>query len=248
MTDTTNTNTNTTTNTKGKTKLPETLCWTCKFCTGCTRPNPRAAGATAAATTGNNNKKEPQFFTCPWAHDHHPVPGWTAIRTGLKVTPTQLTTSYIVEKCPYYEPDLEAKIMAMDASEIALRLEISTGFVKEHLKLSRQVLYVYTKRYNKLARQHAARTGEDKPPLADRYKLKREIINDMLEATKDELDDILNASEDGTIAITDSSDDRRYNRELEQTERDCVELLRTLGWHYKSKKKKESEGVAGASK
>ena len=134
--------------------------------------------------------------------------------------------------------------MAMDASELALRLEISTGFVKEHLKLSRQVMYVYTKRYNKLAKQHAARTGEDKLPLADRYKLKREIINDMLESTRDELDDILNASEDGTttaVTTADSSDDRRYNRELEQTARDCVELLRTLEWHYKSKKKKREE-------
>ena len=82
---------------KRNTPIKETLCWTCEFSTGLTQPHPAS-------------QRKNHMFQCPWASAHEPVPGWTATPNNLKVSPTETTLSYCVEKCPYYTPDLEARI------------------------------------------------------------------------------------------------------------------------------------------
>ena len=114
--------------------MKETICWTCKFCTGATLPNPNY----------KNNNNENKFFICPWVTQYKPVLGWSATETKLKVAPKQTIDSYLVHECPYYVADLEAKIAAMTTKQIAARLEVSSAFVEKHLKLSRQILYIYT--------------------------------------------------------------------------------------------------------
>ena len=231
---------NTTTNTTTTSKQKETLCWTCKFCTGCTRPNPRAAGAspdttmgvttvdhTAAVATATTPVAEPKFFTCPWAHDGKPVPGWTATKTDLKISPDNITTSYMVEKCPYYIPDLEAQILSLDMSELAKRLELSEAFVRKHIKLSRQILYTYTIRYPKEVKIKKGRTGKDHLSMQARYKLRRSIVKEILACAQDEV----------TETTGDSSDEIRYKIALNQTISGCMSMLKQLERTYKQHKK-----------
>lgn len=190
--------------------MKETLCWTCEFCTGVTRPNPNP----------NDTNK---FFVCPWASRCQPVPGWKAKKTELKVVPNHTTTSYLVESCPYYVADLEAKIAAMDYEQIARRLETSISFVRRHLKLSRQVLYIYTNKYNKMAKIHFHKTGEKYLPAKDRYDLKKDIIKDILLLAQEEIAELTG----------DSSDDIKYNRALKQIIPDCQEMLKQVDRWYK---------------
>lgn len=229
-----NTTTDTTITTTSKQK--ETLCWTCKFCTGCTRPNPRAAGASpdiamggvttdnhtaAAATTAATT--ESKFFTCPWAHDGKPVPGWTATKTDLKVSPDNITTSYMVEKCPYYIPDLEAQILSLSMNELAKHLELSEAFVRKHIKLSRQILYTYTIRYPKEVKIRRGRTGKDHLSTQARYKLRKSIVREILLCAQDEV----------TETTGDSSDEIRYKIALNQTISGCLSMLKQLERTYK---------------
>lgn len=192
--------------------MKETICWTCKFCTGATLRNP-------------NQKDKNKFFTCPWATQHQPVPGWSATETKLKVAPKQIIDSYFVHECPYYVPDLEAKIAAMTTKQIAARLEISSAFVEKHLKLSRQVLYIYTKQYNKKAKAFFAETGKKSLPAKTRYEMKRDIVIDMLISAKDELEETAGEA-------NDSSDDMRYNTALKQIVPGCQGMLRQLKRNY----------------
>ena len=156
------------------------------------------------------------------------------IKTDLKIAPKQTITSYIVESCPYYVPDLEAQIAAMSHEEIAKRLEISNRFVRSHQKLSRQVLYVYTKQYVKESRKQYAKTGVKKLDAATRYEMKKHIVEQILLSTQEELLDEAEAK-------AESSDDMRYNREMNQIEPDCQEMLRKLEWAYKNKSKGKSK-------
>lgn len=197
--------------------MKETICWTCKFCTGATLQNP-------------NPKDNNKFFTCPWATQYQPVPGWSATQTKLKVAPTQTVDSYCVHECPYYAPDLEAKIAAMTTKQIAAKLEISSAFVEKHLKLSRRVLYIYTNQYNKKAKAFFAETGKKGLPAKTRYEMKRDIVIDMWVNAKDEL-------EDAAQEANDSSDDIRYNTALKQIIPGCQGMLRQFKRNYKIRKK-----------
>lgn len=221
------------TTTAGKQK--ETLCWTCKFCTGCTRPNPRAASASPDATTGATtvvHTAEPKFFTCPWAHDGKPVPGWTATKTDLKVSPDNITTSYMVEKCPYYIPDLEAQILSLNMRELAKHLELSESFVRKHIKLSRQILYTYTIRYPKEVKIRKGRTGKDHLSMQARYKLRKNIVKEILSYAQDEV----------TELVGDSSDEVRYKIALNQTISGCVSMLKQLERTYKRRREAKTHG------
>lgn len=215
----------TTNNNKKRGKTPDTLCWTCKFCTGATLPNPRAEGYNAANTTGEQ-PKEPPYFTCPWAHNHKPVAGWTATKTDLKISPKLTTTSYIVEKCPYYKADLEAQINALTADQISKRLEVSVTFVKEHRKISKQLLYTYTKEYNHLVKQHYASTGEKVLPAKVRYKLKMSIAEDMLLYAKE----ILKEYEE---MIDSSEEEQEHAIQTKQEIKGCMAFIKNITFHYK---------------
>lgn len=199
-------------------KKTETLCWTCKFCTGATKPHPRV--------TKNNG-----LFQCPWASRLEPVEGWTAAQKTLKVSPEETTTTYFVEGCPYYIADLEAQIEALTPKEIANKLEISSTFVSQHLKISKQVLYTYTKLYNNMLSDFKKKNPEAKQlPIKARYNLKKEIINDILQVAIEELQF---EQEDN-----DSSDEEKYNTSIKQQIPDCQEMLRSIEYHYKQKVKK----------
>lgn len=199
--------------------MKETICWTCKFCTGTTLPNPNY----------KNNNNENKFFLCPWVTQYKPVPGWSAAETKLKVAPKQTIDSYLVHECPYYIADLKAKIAAMTTKQIAARLEVSSVFVEKHLKLSRQILYIYTNQYNKKAKIFFAETGRKGLPAKTRYEMKRDIVIDMLISAEEEL-------EDAAEEMNDSSDDIRYNITLKQIIPSCQGMLRQLKRNYKIRK------------
>lgn len=199
--------------------MKETICWTCKFCTGVTLPNPNHKD--------NNDKNK--FFICPWVTQYQPVPGWTATATKLKVDPKQTVDSYCVHECPYYVADLEAKIAAMTPKEIAIRLEISSAFVEKHLKLSRQILYIYTNQYNKKMKARFVKAKEKKLSAKERYEMKKMIILETLINAQEELEDA--AERQG-----DSSDDVRYNITLRQIIPSCQGMLRQLKRNYKARK------------
>lgn len=196
--------------------MKETICWTCKFCTGATLPNP-------------NPKDKNKFFLCPWVTQYKPVPGWSATETKLKVAPKKTIDSYLVHECPYYIADLKAKIAAMTTKQIAARLEISSAFVEKHLKLSHQILYIYTNQYNKKAKTLFAETGKKSLSAKTRYEMKRDIIIDMLISAQEEL-------EDAAGEMNDSSDDIRYNITLKQIILGCQGILRQLKRNYKIRK------------
>ena len=199
--------------------MKETICWTCKFCTRVTLPNPNY----------KNNNNENKFFICPWVTQYKPVPGWSATETKLKVAPKQTIDSYLVHECPYYVADLEAKIAAMTPKEIAAKLEVSSAFVEKHLKLSRQILYIYTNQYNKKAKTFFAETGKKGLSAKTRYEMKRDIVIDMLISAQEEL-------EDSVGEANDSSDDVRYNITLKQIVPSCQGMLRQLKRNYKARK------------
>ena len=215
-------------------KERDTICWNCKHCTGATSPNPLYKQEPTA----------PKFFTCPWATEGKPVPGWTAEKTDLKVSPEVTTESYLVEACPYFEPDLGAKIAAMSNEEIAKRLEVSTRFVSKHLKLTRQVLYTYVKRYNSKVHEYKERTGEKILPMEMRYEMKTGIVQDILETAEDEIREY----EEELVAGTgdSSSDDVKYVRSLKQMIPDCKEMLTQMKNSYKRRVK--AAAAAGQDK
>lgn len=199
--------------------MKETICWTCKFCTGATLPNPNY----------KSNNNENKFFICPWVTRHKPVSGWSVTETKLKVTPKQTVDSYCVHECPYYIADLEAKITAMTPKEIAIRLEISSAFVEKHLKLSRQILYIYINQYNKEIKTRLAKTEGGNLSVKEKYEMKKRIILETLISAQEEL-------EDSVGEANDSSDDVRYNITLKQIIPSCQGMLRQLKRNYKARK------------
>lgn len=205
--------------------MDETLCWTCKYCTGATLPHPKS-------TSPNG------LYRCPWVTEQQPVPGWTATPQKLKIKPDETIDSYCIHECPYYLPDLEAQINALPIQEIARRLEISTTFVADHKKICKQILYTYTKEYERCVKeikQYILNTGnktpegankKGKPNAQKRYELKTNIVKELLDFAQESLADM--------ETIEDSSkDERDYKIQLSQNVKDCAELLRNINYHYK---------------
>lgn len=59
--------------------MKETLCWGCNKCTG----------------------------FCPWSQDFTPVDGWDATPTKIETeVPGEYIDSFLIHKCPLYEPDI----------------------------------------------------------------------------------------------------------------------------------------------
>ena len=205
-------------------KCNETLCWTCRCATGTTIPH-------HLSTSPNG------LFRCPWAADYKPVPDWEAEPKKLKIKPDETIDSYMVLRCPFYLPDLEAKINALSTKEIARRLEISTSFVNDHKKICKQVLYTYTKQYHRYVeadKKYAAQlttvlgtyTKPQKPDATQRYKMKRDIVKELLIFSQGSLRD-LETSDDS------SQDGYDYAIQLRQSIKDCEDLLKNLEFHYK---------------
>ena len=199
-------------------KTHDQPCWTCQFATGCTKPHKKSP---------NDNG----LYTCPWATQHKPVPGWTAKSTQLKVSPTIITPSYDIMECPYYTPDLSGIIEAMPLSKVAKLLRLTENFVKRRITASRYVLYQYAKAFDKLKEEKRDKiTGAtNKPTPQETYALKIRILKDTIEMINWELSE----SEEGTEDCI--KDERRMLK-------GCQDILRTYELQYKrEQKRRETE-------
>lgn len=248
----------------------ETLCWTCKYCTGATLPTTNHNSQTTKTTTNHQSAASgvtitpngATLFQCPWATRGEPVEGWTAQPTKLKIKPTEVIDSYEVKSCPFYAPDLEAQIDAMAPEEIAKILCIPLSFVKKaHSKICKQVLYTYIQRYNKAKKLSKTGTLTRK----EAYLLRTQIVKELLMYAQEDVDLIENETnspieeQNGTASDTktsidiyelyelsrsenSSSDDERYLTQAKQTIEDCKEMLHRMEFTYK----KQSNQLAAA--
>lgn len=176
----------------------ETLCWTCKYCTGATLHTTNHNSQTTKTTTTHQSAASgvtitpngATLFQCPWATHGKPVEGWTAQPTKLKIKPTEVINSYEVKSCPFYAPDLEAQIDAMAPEEMAKILCIPLSFVKKaHSKICKQVLYTYIQRYNKAKK--LSKTGM--LTRKETYLLRTQIVKELLMYAQEDVNLIENA-------------------------------------------------------
>ena len=198
-----------------RTKTYEQPCWTCKFATGRTEPHSKSP---------NKNG----LFTCPWATQQQPVPGWTATQTQLKVSPMVVVPSYNIESCPYHTPDLGGIIEAMPLERVAKLLHLSLSFVKRRITASKHVLYQYAQALNKIKEKR----GKDyKPTPEEAYKLKIAVINDIIDQTSWEIEDSADENEAAAGTLTDTTITTGTTREKEIKDakyllKGCQEILK----------------------
>lgn len=206
------------------TMCKETLCWTCKHCTGATLPTTNHQSAASGVTITPNGGT---LFQCPWATHGQPVEGWTAEPTKLKIKPDEVIDSYEVKSCPFYAADLEAQIDAMAPEEIAKMLCIPLSFVKKaHSKICKQVLYTYIQRYNKAKRLSKTGTLTRK----EAYLLRTQIVRELLIYAQEDIDlieDSINSSaeeQNRTDSNTNSNIDLGANSETNLGTRTDINL------------------------
>ena len=220
MTQTQTANTNTNTALTGRTTLinqngkRETLCWTCKHCTGSCLPE----------TDKNTNTKA--LYQCPWVRDYTPVEGWTATRTELKVAPDQKTESYFIHSCPHYKMDLEGQIDVLSAEDLSKAIGFGNRYAAGHMEFCKKVLYT-------LISQKSRRLNGRPYTKKTRYQMVKDIIGEILVYDLDEITDIENtAKEIGDNLDLSPSDANKYLVELRAEVKHCEAGLSDLKYHY----------------
>ena len=107
--------------------------------------------------------------------------------------------------------------------------------MRNHKKISKEILYTYTKLYNRtlnkkrdLDRFYNCPETKTLSPQ-ERYALKTEIIKDLIETSEDRL------KEYETGLGESSFDEQRDYTNLKQTITGAKEILKNLQYHYKQK-------------
>ena len=210
-------------------KNPETLCWTCKHCT--CAPSSDFLPLSKTLPDGRVTKQT----VCPWAAEFKPIPNWLATARVIK-TPTQNKPSanaqmptldhscphaqtpdqtYTVHACPYYKPDLEARVSAMTDDELKRLLGLPYSFCNEHHKFITQLAISYIKEMEKLAAAHKENPGAPYPQTkSERFAIRRAVIKRHKYYLECDLETLLEDAEQNTTTANDTNDDDILDKSL----------------------------------
>ena len=197
-------------------KTPETLCWTCTHCT--CAPSPDFLPLSKTLPDGRVTKQT----VCPWAAELKPIPNWLATARVIK-NPSDKNTqasempdkTYIVRACPYYEPDLEARVNAMTDDELKRLLGLPYSFCNKHHKFITQLAISYIKEMRKLA---AARKENPEAPYpetkAERFTIRRAVVKRHKYYLECDLETLLEDVEQNATISSDADDVDRFDKSL----------------------------------
>lgn len=206
-------------------KQPETLCWTCTHCTGA--PSSDFLPLSKTLPDGRVAKQT----VCPWAAEFKPIPNWLATARVIKntslnksSTDTKMTTlnhsyphtqepetldkTYTVHTCPYYKPDLEARVSAMTDDELKRLLGLPYSFCYEHRKLVTQLAILYIKEMEKLAAAHKENPEAPYPQTkSERFAIRRAVVKRHKYYLECDLETLLEDTEQDTTTSDSTNDD-----------------------------------------
>lgn len=198
-------------------KNPETLCWTCTHCT--CAPSSDFLPLSKTLPDGRVAKQT----VCPWAAEFKPIPNWLATARVIKKStldhscPHAQTSdkTYTVHVCPYYRPDLEARVSAMTDDELKRLLGLPYSFCNEHRKFVTQLAISYIKEMEKLA---AARKENPEAPYpqtkSERFAIRRAVVKRHKYYLECDLETLLEDTEQDMTTSNDTNDDEILDKSL----------------------------------
>lgn len=213
-------------------KQPETLCWTCTHCT--CAPSSDFLPLSKTLPDGRVAKQT----VCPWAAEFKPIPNWLATARVIK-TPTQNKLSvnaqtptsdhscsyaqtpetpdqtYTIHACPYYKPDLEARVSAMTDDELKRLLGLPYSFCNEHRKFVTQLAISYIKEMETLATAHKENPEAPYPQTkSERFAIRRAVVKRHKYYLECDLETLLEDAEQDTTISNDANDDDILDKSL----------------------------------
>ena len=213
-------------------KQPETLCWTCTHCT--CAPSSDFLPLSKTLPDGRVTKQT----VCPWAAEFKPIPNWLATArvikntsfhkssTDIKTTtlnhscphaqaPETLDQTYTIHACPYYKPDLEARVSAMTDDELKRLLGLPYSFCNEHRKFVTQLAISYIKEMEKLAAAHKKNPKAPYPQTkSERFAIRRAVVRRHKYYLECDLETLLEDAEQDTITPNSTNDDEVLDKSL----------------------------------
>lgn len=206
------------TQTPNHNQKPETLCWTCTHCT--CAPSPDFLPLSKTLPDGRVTKQT----VCPWAAELKPVPGWLATARTIKNSsdrnvqaPEAPEQTYTVHACPYYKPDLEARVSAMTNDELKRLLGLPYSFCDGHRKFVTQLAISYIKEMEKLAAAHKENPEAPYPKTkAERFAIRRAVVKKHKYYLECDLETLLEDAEQNTLSSnnTNTNDDNTLDKSL----------------------------------
>ena len=194
-------------------KQPETLCWTCTHCT--CAPSSDFLPLSKTLPDGRVAKQT----VCPWAAEFKPIPNWLATARIIKNTsnenlsnknaqaPGTPDQTYTVHACPYYKPDLEARVSAMTDDELKRLLGLPHSFCNEHRKFVTQLAISYIKEMGRLAAAHKENPEAPYPQTkSERFAIRRAVVRRHKYYLECDLETLLDDAEQNTT-VSDSTND-----------------------------------------
>lgn len=215
---------------------PETLCWTCQYCTGGKLDK---SVKYIKKSTGETKT----YDRCPWISFSKKVPGWNAEKTEINNRNRGgKLSSYLVKTCPLYKEDERKEPTVEDIIR-------DTGFTSRFIMRSRSFLWDYYDTYKILLAQaqKAARinleivknetqnktTSGTKIVKNDSSSLLKIVKNDSLLLTYNQLAKVQIAAcnaylEDAQIDLEEGViTQEEYDKELENMEKIEEEIQKT---------------------
>lgn len=210
-------------------KTPETLCWTCTHCT--CAPSSDFLPLSKTLPDGRVSKQT----VCPWAAEFKPIPNWLATARVIKntsnevikntsnenissenaQTPETPDKTYTIHVCPYYKPDLEARVSTMSDDELKRLLGLPYSFCSEHRKFVTQLAISYIKEMEKLA---AARKKDPEAPYpqtkSERFAIRRAVIKRHKYYLECDLETLLEDAEQDMMIPNGTNDDEILDKSL----------------------------------
>lgn len=198
-------------------KQPETLCWTCTHCT--CAPSSDFLPLSKTLPDGRVAKQT----VCPWAAEFKPIPNWLATARDIK-TPTPdhscphgkaSDQTYTIHACPYYKPDLEARVSAMTDDELKRLLGLPHSFCNEHHKFVTQLAISYIKEMEKLAAAHKENPEAPYPQTkSERFAIRRAVVRRHKYYLECDLETLLEDAKQDTTIVNSTNDDNILDKSL----------------------------------
>ena len=194
----------------------ETLCWTCTHCT-CS-PSPDFLPLSKTLPDGRVTKQT----VCPWAAEFKPIPNWLATARVIK-NPSDKNAqaskapekTYIVHACPYYKPDLEARVGAMTNDELQRLLGLSYSFCNKHHKFTTRLAISYIKEMKKLAAAHKENPETPYPQTkAERFAIRRAVVKRRKYYLECDLETLLEDVDQNTTLPNDANNSDLLSKSL----------------------------------
>lgn len=199
-------------------KQPETLCWTCTHCT--CAPSSDFLPLSKTLSDGRVSKQT----VCPWAAEFKPIPNWLATARVIKNTSNENLSNenaqasdqtHTVHACPYYKPDLEARVSAMTDDELKRLLGLPHSFCNEHRKFVTQLAISYIKEMGKLAAAHKANPEAPYPQTkSERFAIRRAVVKRHKYYLECDLETLLEDAEQDTTTSNSTNDDETLDKSL----------------------------------